>query len=1029
MIPETKTKSSEHHSSRVPRWPAGTPVQPNTGAGGGRFMSRGTIFRGKQKIKEAEATDISDETSAQSEPAGFEYAEGLRQRVLKHAESYDALKARSEAQYEAATQGRTNLLARFDDDFSLLEQDEEALLQWRNLSFSAQMSANSLFDEKYKFSDDVALLLRAPNPATVPFEYDDSYIDEDVNEYVQHETMQQGDFKEVWGRLTSMIDESVIETSKVAMVNVNEGTGGMLEAGGIFIGHQTGENVLWHEMGHWIEWHNPHYWNRVTDFLAKRHPYETAGHEGAETVKVDENGNPLGRHSYMSYKDDYVDPYIGKVYTDDDNVNSNHPGETRYATEITSMGLELLRRDPGLLAKGDPDMFNHLISWMHGIDVGDSTKAIPGGVRNRDISHVLRDEHGRWTDTPGVGDDAPKEQSDTGRQRKLDEDIKPDINSADFEEMIRASLKKDHDNLGGDDTADFFMESWKQADTDAKGRLYEAHFERFLGPLKPATLDRVIEEVGPERKPKKFSQIIEPSFDPIREMTGPTGISPADFIREMPPKSPFRNRQELIRATETFWGVGSDWESSQSPLAWGDVVDKVNGKSGYGSLPAEAGTEYYMGDDKSGILSQVQADWLREVPQAAYDARLSEIRSKLGLSTNLGDPASVLSQFGVAEIYDPNQLHADDVQAWRASLAFSRGKAAEMMQKIDPSKYTRAEIMDSFNGYMDEIQTRRGVDNLLKIDSGEDRDGNIGWLMYENVMRPMRNEYESSIRQALALGQIEPELADMLSVGGSKTQGIGGWVELPEELYHTTTNANAIIGDRLRSRRELGQNKGGLGLGGGEDDTISFTASAEVGRDIERSLHEAWYVTNGMLNTGDMYRIAQRGGGGVGRPWVKDLLDFQTAGNADWVPDNFDIDNPEHRAMMPERVQKLLRVEEGLEDPPEPKESYEPAKEDYLNEEAWEMWHGAYASSRELSGGFMNPLFFSTDWKGLGASNPGEFKTLKLTPRKGAKGYLMGALGEWRTVGGQTVSVTEAINHFDYKQREDYEEIVGWKNG
>ena len=102
MNQQPTTKSTRHHSSGVPRWPAGTPVQPNTGAGGGRFMSRASIFRGKQEVaryEDGQAVDISDETLSPSEPAGFEYAEGIRQHVLKRAESYDALKARYEAQY------------------------------------------------------------------------------------------------------------------------------------------------------------------------------------------------------------------------------------------------------------------------------------------------------------------------------------------------------------------------------------------------------------------------------------------------------------------------------------------------------------------------------------------------------------------------------------------------------------------------------------------------------------------------------------------------------------------------------------------------------------------------------------------------------------------------------------------------------------------------------------------------------------------------------------------------------------------
>jgi len=216
-----------------------------------------------------------------------------------------------------------------------------------------------------------------------------------------------------------------------------------------------------------------------------------------------------------------------------------------------------------------------------------------------------------------------------------------------------------------------------------------------------------------------------------------------------------------------------------------------------------------------------------------------------------------------------------------------------------------------------------------------------------------------------------------------------------------------------------------MGLGGGENDTISFTTDPEIGKQIERALHEAWYVGNGMLTTKDMLAIAAAGGGGAERPYIKDAVAY-IAGTSikEELPEDFDIDNPEHRAMLPMRVQQMINIDDGIEEPPEPERDYEPSKEDWAITGAWSTFR-AISAAREQNGGFFDPLFFSSDWKGLAKTNPEQFQTLKLRARPGAKGYLMGSMAEWRTVGGNTVAVEEAINHYDYKRREDFERIVG----
>jgi hypothetical protein len=213
-------------------------------------------------------------------------------------------------------------------------------------------------------------------------------------------------------------------------------------------------------------------------------------------------------------------------------------------------------------------------------------------------------------------------------------------------------------------------------------------------------------------------------------------------------------------------------------------------------------------------------------------------------------------------------------------------------------------------------------------------------------------------------------------------------------------------------------------LGGGEDDTISFTENEQKVRDIERSLHEAWYVTNGQFTLRDMIQVAAKGGGGVGRPWVKEMLNSVGYGwNAEGFPSDFELDRDID--LLPAGVRHVLDVTEGRKQLAPSDMERNASVEDWILDHTWSLWK-YYTGTREHLGGFMDPLFFGTNWRGLAKLNPHSFAALRLRPKPGAMGYQMGALGEWRTVGGDTVDVTDIFDYFMHQSREDFEEIVGW---
>lgn len=106
----------------------------------------------------------------------------------------------------------------------------------------------------------------------------------------------------------------------------------------------TEKATLIHEAGHWIEDRSPLIHKEVLNFYNRRTARE-------ETVKL-KDVHPLNYEDYEVTKvDKWIHPYMGKVY-----------GSNMYNTEVLSMGLELMHRNPIYLAKNDPEMFDFIYS-------------------------------------------------------------------------------------------------------------------------------------------------------------------------------------------------------------------------------------------------------------------------------------------------------------------------------------------------------------------------------------------------------------------------------------------------------------------------------------------------------------------------------------------------------------------------------------------------------------------------------------------------------------------------------------------
>jgi tRNA nucleotidyltransferase (CCA-adding enzyme) len=301
------------------------------------------------------------------------------------------------------------------------------------------------------------------------------------------------------------------------------------------------------------------------------------------------------------------------------------------------------------------------------------------------------------------------------------------------------------------------------------------------------------------------------------------------------------------------------------------------------------------------------------------------------------------------------------------------------ISNMDFTKYSAADIQQYFDGLEADALAKAGGDEKNPVFYVQRR-------QLWGIHAAEHSYHEFEVRHMVALGEIEPERAKELGVysGLHPQGGREGWDFLPRDLYHCTTNLTAVLDSGgLKSRRELSQNRG-VGLSGGEDDTISLTEDSKIGKDIERALHEAHMVANGKITVADMVQQAKDGWGGVGRDWYKEL---DTGGMLDG-------------ALARERRADT---------------------EDKKREGAWDFWHIYYSITREQAGGFYNPVFFGTDWRALGKLDPNEFGTIKLKPRGRARGYQLGAMAEWRTVGGDTMDIVTTTRNYDH---DDIESIL-----
>jgi hypothetical protein len=105
-----------------------------------------------------------------------------------------------------------------------------------------------------------------------------------------------------------------------------------------------------HELGHHLEFSDPYVLEKSLEFYDRRT-------QGENLVRLSIlTGDKRYKANEKARKDNFQDAYMGKEYVD---RNGN-----RIATEIVSMGIEYMWKDPVGFSQSDPDYFDFIVDLL-----------------------------------------------------------------------------------------------------------------------------------------------------------------------------------------------------------------------------------------------------------------------------------------------------------------------------------------------------------------------------------------------------------------------------------------------------------------------------------------------------------------------------------------------------------------------------------------------------------------------------------------------------------------------------------------
>jgi hypothetical protein len=141
------------------------------------------------------------------------------------------------------------------------------------------------------------------------------------------------------------------KTLKVAALDAKFGSAAdrsFYRRGGIYMADKAPVEVVVHEAAHWLEESDPKIHYKVQKFFESR----TAGEKWQKLSEL--TGNSNYGDNEIAKPDKWPKPYMGKKTNSDKN------------SEILSMGMEMMYKDPAGFAKADPEYFGFIHDTLRG---------------------------------------------------------------------------------------------------------------------------------------------------------------------------------------------------------------------------------------------------------------------------------------------------------------------------------------------------------------------------------------------------------------------------------------------------------------------------------------------------------------------------------------------------------------------------------------------------------------------------------------------------------------------------------------
>lgn len=254
---------------------------------------------------------------------------------------------------EALTTSLTDLYQR---DEALTEKIEKGKISAKKADSERQAIQNGFTKAQSEVDGIEEMTANAPRFASIKKQRELLYAKEDPAKLnlkfasgMDRKELQEGfdEFAKMLGKGTVLDGKDVIIKDAKGRAHADH------EGKGVSLNNDSSTRTVIHEMAHMLELSTTDVpggvFERADRFLQKR----TKG-EKAQKMK-DLTGNSQYNDREVTKPDKFHDPYVGSIYRD--------RGKT-YATEIMSMGIERMWKEPARFAKDDPEYFDFIYDTL-----------------------------------------------------------------------------------------------------------------------------------------------------------------------------------------------------------------------------------------------------------------------------------------------------------------------------------------------------------------------------------------------------------------------------------------------------------------------------------------------------------------------------------------------------------------------------------------------------------------------------------------------------------------------------------------